>query len=849
MFEFELIAALVIDALAAAGAWLLTPTGTMTATSLGVVSAIITVWQFLKPGKQREAKDAADALDTTPAAASSIADQLKARYGTGYAGFLTLDQVDKLIAERTRHFFGRDDQLAVLDAFVAENSRGVMVIAAPGGFGKSALLANWGQRREHQGAAVAYHFFNATAHRTTERTDALRALITQIAFLRGRPAPSLPDDPGKLEDLLNQEVCQDATPERPLIVILDGLDEAAERVAPIAPAALGSHVYIFASGRAEPGQRPEHFARWLDEAGRVGYPLVRHNIPELSVEGVLAWVRGLLPGLPADQEARLAQRLAATSQRVPLFLQFIVDDIRDRRERGEALAAIIGSLEALPAPFTGYAAQQLGAMREMRGAFEIDVARFFALLNLIKGALRVEELRQVLGIKANPWDFDPRITRWFARRSSEGERAIAFLHPRLADVFRETLRASDSMADTLAEVEGRLIDHCRASWVKASRYALTNLPLHQLEAGRIDDAVATLTDLAFLGARLSHAAAQALIVRTMQDFEAADTAAPAGLLAETRPRRFFWATAEQHLLALARGPQHGRSVEALHQLLRDNPETERRYATRHTAWLQIVGRRPPPPLLRELKGHSGSVYGATALSDGRLLSWSDFDGTLRLWAADGAPLSELKGHSDRVRGATALSDGRLLSWGDDGTLRLWAADGAFESLWLWPYAGVTEVIPHPDRPNVYWVIADDVLQVRHQPEGAIEVEQTYDVFLSYAREDADTIRALYADLTGAGFSVWYDKGLVGGDRYRDHIRARIDAARAVVVLWSRASVKADWVIAEASRAHGQGKLVPVRLPPLASSEIPDPFGVLATLPHGDLDALKLALARKGAKAC
>src|SRR5262249_11531132 len=95
------------------------------------------------------------------------------------------------------------------------------------------------------------------------------------------------------------------------------------------------------------------------------------------------------------------------------------------------------------------------------------------------------------------------------------------------------------------------------------------------------------------------------------------------------------------------------------------------------------------------------------------------DGTLRLWASDGAALAELKGHSGWVLGATALSDGRLLSWSLDGTLRLWASDGTCQALWLWPYASITRGIPHSDRRNVYWVIAgNDVLQVRHQPPGA-----------------------------------------------------------------------------------------------------------------------------------
>jgi WD40 repeat protein len=255
--------------------------------------------------------------------------------------------------------------------------------------------------------------------------------------------------------------------------------------------------------------------------------------------------------------------------------------------------------------------------------------------------------------------------------------------------------------------------------------------------------------------------------------------------------------------------------------------------------------------LAEMKGHGSIVESAIALSDGRLLSWSR-DGTLRLWTSDGASLAEMKGHSGPVEGAVGLTDGQIMSWSKDGTLRLWASDGTFLSLWLWPYAGVvgvTRVIPHPNRAGVYWVIAgNDVLQVRHQPKDILDEDYTHDVFLSYAREDTDIVCLLYDDLAAAGFSVWYDKDVVGGDRYRDRIRARIDAAKAVVVLWSKASVEADWVIAEASRAHAQGKLVPLRLPPLASGEIPDPFGVLSTVPHGDLDALKRALRHKGLSA-
>jgi flavin reductase (DIM6/NTAB) family NADH-FMN oxidoreductase RutF len=54
----------------------------------------------------------------------------------------------------------------------------------------------------------------------------------------------------------------------------------------------------------------------------------------------------------------------------------------------------------------------------------------------------------------------------------------------------------------------------------------------------------------------------------------------------------------------------------------------------------------------------------------------------------------------------------------------------------------------------------------------------------------------------------------------------------VVVLWSKDSRRSDRVLYEASRAHQQGKLVPVLLPPLTLSEVPAPYtAFLDILPH------------------
>ena len=78
--------------------------------------------------------------------------------------------------------------------------------------------------------------------------------------------------------------------------------------------------------------------------------------------------------------------------------------------------------------------------------------------------------------------------------------------------------------------------------------------------------------------------------------------------------------------------------------------------------------------LHVLQGHTGKVQGAQLLTDGGILSWSS-DKTLRIWdVATGICINVLEGHTGKVKGAQPLPDGRILSWSSDKMLRIW--DGA-----------------------------------------------------------------------------------------------------------------------------------------------------------------------------
>lgn len=93
-----------------------------------------------------------------------------------------------------------------------------------------------------------------------------------------------------------------------------------------------------------------------------------------------------------------------------------------------------------------------------------------------------------------------------------------------------------------------------------------------------------------------------------------------------------------------------------------------------------------------------------------------------------------------------------------------------------------------------------------------------DVFLSYAREDARRVEPIVHALRAAGWSVFWDQAIPPGATWRQHLGGELAAAGCVLVVWSAASVRSDWVADEAEEARRRGVLLPVMLdggePPL-----------------------------------
>ncbi len=109
-----------------------------------------------------------------------------------------------------------------------------------------------------------------------------------------------------------------------------------------------------------------------------------------------------------------------------------------------------------------------------------------------------------------------------------------------------------------------------------------------------------------------------------------------------------------------------------------------------------------------------------------------------------------------------------------------------------------------------------------------------EIFLSYARSDRERAKIFAEALGNLGYSVWWDRSIPYGRKFDEYILEKLNQARCVIVLWSKDSVKSDWVRDEAERGKRREILVPVLIDDV---DIPLGFGRLQAAQLLDFDGM------------
>ena len=97
------------------------------------------------------------------------------------------------------------------------------------------------------------------------------------------------------------------------------------------------------------------------------------------------------------------------------------------------------------------------------------------------------------------------------------------------------------------------------------------------------------------------------------------------------------------------------------------------------------------------------------------------------------------------------------------------------------------------------------------------------VFISYSRGDTKAAEALAKHFQAEGYTVWWDYNIDAGQNFRTTILEALQAAQAVIVIWSKDAIASHWVMEEALLARDTSKLVAVHVPELSKTDIPFGF--------------------------
>jgi WD40 repeat protein len=112
-----------------------------------------------------------------------------------------------------------------------------------------------------------------------------------------------------------------------------------------------------------------------------------------------------------------------------------------------------------------------------------------------------------------------------------------------------------------------------------------------------------------------------------------------------------------------------------------------------------------------------------------------------------------------------------------------------------------------------------------------------DVFLSYSKEHRRLTESLADDLKAQGITVWWDTSLLPAGNFREEIDRELDAAKAVIIIWTPEASRSKWVRAEAEHADKQEKLVNTHAAGLKPDNIPKPFNQTNSAPTEDRSSI------------
>jgi hypothetical protein len=405
-------------------------------------------------------------------------------------------------------FGGRDADFSRLDAWLNDPaSPPYLLLAAPAGRGKSALLARWSiQLLAREEVAVVF-FPVSIRFRTNLSSVVFAALTARLAVLHGDQVPGGPDTPVEIWRGLMVDYLSRPLPEgRRLLLILDGVDEAADwELGPdLFPLAPPKGLRVVLSTRYRAGD--VNARSWLSSLGWNRPSLASTpDLAPLTSEGVAEVLR--LMGFPLDYlgaRVDIVVELHRLSEGDPLLVRLYVDDLWFRG--GAAVRLSPEDLRAIHPGLDGYFTRWWEDQRRLWGKDlsplrEPAVQALLALLSCALGPLSREDVLRLAppAVGLNTFTLEE-VALISLKRFVIGDgrqQGYVFGHPRLGAYFYERLaeqerRAWEERFITFGEETLTSLNERQLSPDKPSPYIVQHYGAHLERAGCSPEALLAL---------------------------------------------------------------------------------------------------------------------------------------------------------------------------------------------------------------------------------------------------------------------------------------------------------------------------------------------------------------------
>jgi hypothetical protein len=381
-------------------------------------------------------------------------------------------EIDDLIKWLATAFVGREEEVRRLMSFASEPGSGYCLLEAEGGMGKSALLAQLILRLEKgewAGPRPTLITFFVRDPGWRRPDEYLASVNSQLLGILGRHGGT-PSDLLSLRAQFSElwtDAAAAASAERPLLLVVDGLDEMAggeTTIAHLLPSVTTEHARVIVSSRPRPSP-----CDFVTERHPLRTALLV-RLSALNESAVTTLLQGM--GVPAGLAYQITPRVYSLTRGEPLFARALAEEVAARGE---------GALEALerepPATAREYFLRQLKAID--RAAEDDSSWRLCEVLAAAKGALSIDEVAAVLGVSR-------RAVRQALKpieRFVIGEDRIQLFHHLLYESLQEELGNQD-----LARITASIVSWCSkqqdTGWKDgASYYALAHYAEHLADAG------------------------------------------------------------------------------------------------------------------------------------------------------------------------------------------------------------------------------------------------------------------------------------------------------------------------------------------------------------------------------